>query len=210
MTLILDLLSVNVGRPAHLGMWQGEPIVSSIAKVPVRAETVGVGASNIEGDEQADLSVHGGLDKAIYAYPADHWPWWQTEAGFEARPAAFGENLTLRGAGEEAVRIGDEFTWGEARLQVSEPRAPCFKFVMHSGRADFGARMTVSARTGWYFRVLETGRAPVRGPLTRVVTQAASPSVPTCVAIWTPSAKSAMEPKARPATISTIKNKAVR
>lgn len=177
MSLALKLLSVNAGRPAYLGEWQGEPVISSIAKAPVADATIGVGVLNIEGDEQADLTVHGGADKAVYAYPADHWPWWKAQAGFETRAASFGENLTVYGADEDVVRIGDEFKWGDVLLQVSEPRAPCFKFMMYSGRADLAARMTVSARTGWYFRVLETGRAPTHGALSRTATDAAMPSV---------------------------------
>src|SRR5438105_15057701 len=107
--LELDLLSVNVGRPAPLGVWQGEDIVSGIRKFPVRAATISASRINLDGDEQADLRVHGGEDKAIYAYPADNWPWWQDAARFEPGPAAFGENLTTRGGGETTGRIGDFF-----------------------------------------------------------------------------------------------------
>jgi len=177
MTLLLNLLAVSVGKPAPLGDWRGEPVTSAIRKAPLAVETVGVGETNIEGDGQADLSVHGGPDKAVYAYPADHWPWWKAEAAFEARPAAFGENLTLQGADEHAIRIGDRFAWGPVMLEVSQPRSPCFKFAMLTGREDLGARMTVSGRTGWYLRVLQTGEAPVHGELRRVATDEAMPSV---------------------------------
>jgi MOSC domain-containing protein YiiM len=136
-----------------------------------------VGATNIAGDGQADLTVHGGHDKVIYAYPADHWPWWQTEAHFTAAPASFGENLTLAGADEHAVRIGDRFAWGPVALEVSQPRAPCFKFALLTGREDLGPRMTISGRTGWYFRVLQTGEAPTQAKLLRTHTSDAMPTV---------------------------------
>jgi MOSC domain-containing protein YiiM len=177
MNLKLELVSVNVARPAPLGTWQGEAIVSAIAKVPVAAQFVAVNEMNIDGDAQADLSVHGGRDKAVYAYPADHWPWWQSEAGFAAGPGSFGENLTVRGADEAAVRIGDQFAWGPVILEVSQPRAPCFKFVMYTKREDLAARMTLSTRTGWYARVLAMGHAPVNGPLMRISTNDTMPSI---------------------------------
>ena len=177
MTLILRLLGVSVGKPALLGDWHGEPVTSAIRKAPLTAAAVAVGATNIEGDGQADLTVHGGPDKAVYAYPADHWPWWKTEAGFDAARASFGENLTLQGGDEHAVRIGDRFAWGHVVLEVSQPRSPCFKFAMLTGREDMGARMTVSARTGWYFRVVQTGEATTQGELRRIATDESMPSV---------------------------------
>lgn len=187
----LNLLAVSVGMPAPLGTWQGEPIVSGIRKSQTTAPSVIVGATNIEGDGQADLSVHGGPDKAIYAYPSDHWPWWQAEAGYAGAPAAFGENLTVEGTDERALRIGDRFAWGQVVLEVSQPRAPCFKFAMLTGREDLGARMTVSGRTGWYFRVLQTGKAPARATLARIATNEAMPSVHEAfVAVYHPRVRS--------------------
>lgn len=163
--------------PAPLGQWQGEDIISGIRKTPVSGGGVAVRATNIDGDGQADLTVHGGPDKAIYIYPSDHWPWWKAQAQFEAGPASFGENLTVRGSDEHAIRIGDVFQWGSAKLEVSQPRAPCFKFTMLTGREDMAGRMTVSGRTGWYVRVLETGEAPTHGVLTRIATNEAMPTV---------------------------------
>lgn len=177
MELTLELLAVSVGMPAPLGRWQGEPVVSGIRKTLVVAPTVAVGETNLAGDGQADLTVHGGPDKAVYVYPADHWPWWEADAKFTAAPAAFGENLTVEGADEHTVRIGDRFAWGPVVLEVSQPRAPCFKFALLTGREDMGARMTASARTGWYVRVLQTGEAPTKGPLVRSHTDEAMPTV---------------------------------
>jgi MOSC domain-containing protein YiiM len=157
----LRLLSVNVGQPREIGTVRGEPVRSGIAKAPVAASTVFVDAANIEGDAQADLSVHGGVDKAVYCYPADHWPWWEREKAFPCRPAAFGENLTVEGADETEVGIGDRFRWGDVVLEVSQPRAPCFKFAIFAKRPDAPALMTVSGRSGWYFRVIQNGHARV-------------------------------------------------
>jgi MOSC domain-containing protein YiiM len=155
----LKLLAVSVGLPRLLAMSaEGAPVYSGIAKSPLRGESIFVGRENLEGDGQADLRVHGGRDKAVYAYPADHWPWWQSEHGLACAPNTFGENLTCAGTDETSVAIGDRFRWGEALLEISQPRAPCFKLGIHA-RGDIPARMTVSARCGWYFRVVEVGFA---------------------------------------------------
>src|SRR5262249_17283220 len=97
---------------------------------------------------------------AVYAYPADHWPWWEKEHGLLAQPGAFGENLTLEGGDETSVAIGDRFQWGGAVLEITQPRVPCYKFQFHSGRTDASGLLTLSARCGWYFRVLSAGTAP--------------------------------------------------
>jgi len=173
----LRLLSVNVGMPAPLGAMRGETVLSGIVKAPVSAAEVLVGATNIEGDGQADLTVHGGTDKAVYCYPVDHWPWWQGEKAFPCRPAAFGENLTVEGADETMLAIGDRFVWGDVVLEVSQPRAPCFKFAMMSGRDDAPSLMVVSGRSGWYFRVVQPGRAPVRDAVLERRSQSGGPSV---------------------------------
>lgn len=163
----LCLLSVNVGMPRVIGISRGEEVLSAIAKEPVSGEIVVVRATNIDGDGQAALSVHGGPDKAVYAYPADHWNWWETTQGLRCRPATFGENLTLQGGSETDIAIGDRFRWGDVLVEVSQPRAPCFKFAMYTGREDAPQQMTSSARCGWYLRVLEEGRAPTKGAMER-------------------------------------------
>jgi MOSC domain-containing protein YiiM len=173
----LRIVSVNVARPRLIARLDGEAVESAIGKIPVEAESVFVGRINIEGDAQADLTVHGGADKAVYAYPVDHWPWWQSK-GFETVPATFGENLTLVGASEDDIHIGDRFRWGDTVLEVSQPRGPCYKFAIHTARADAPQLMTISARCGWYLRVLEEGGAPAAGSLmTRVSMADGNPSV---------------------------------
>ena len=164
----IALLSVNVAMPSTLGQWQGEAVISGIAKSPLTGTSVFVGSTNIAGDGQADLSVHGGPDKAVYAYPAIHWPWWESEKQLTCKPGRFGENLTLDGPDETAIAIGDRFQWGDAVLEVSQPRAPCYKFVLYTGRADAAQAMTASARSGWYLRVLRQGEAPIAGTLERI------------------------------------------
>jgi len=162
------LVSVNVGLPRRIGIDRGETVISGIVKSPVRSLTVRVGTTNIEGDGQADLRAHGGIDKAIYAYSRDHWRWWETEHGLSCTAATFGENLTLSSVNEESVGIGDQFRWGDVLLEVSQPRGPCYKLAMHTSRKDVPVAMTTSARCGFYLRVLEEGDAPVAGELVRV------------------------------------------
>jgi MOSC domain-containing protein YiiM len=169
--------SVNAGQPKIIGRFNGEEILSGIAKAPITAPLVIVRAINIEGDGQADLEVHGGFDKAIYAYPAAHWPWWTTEKNLSCGPGTFGENLTLDGIDESDVRIGDRFRWGDAVLEISQPRAPCYKLGMHTRRPDVPGLMTLSGRCGWYLRVIAEGSAPTHGAALVRIAQSDSPTV---------------------------------
>jgi MOSC domain-containing protein YiiM len=157
----LRILSVNVGRPKTIALMHGEPVRSGIAKKPLGMDQVFVSKLNIDGDQQADLTVHGGFDKAVYAYLASHWPWWEREHQLACRPNTFGENLTLETGDETEIAIGDRFAWGDVELEVAQPRAPCFKFAIHTQRTDTPALMTVSGRSGFYLRVLREGFAPV-------------------------------------------------
>jgi MOSC domain-containing protein YiiM len=163
---LITLVSVNVGRPQHLGMHRGRRITSAIAMQPVAADHIRLDRLNLEGDGQADLVGHGGPDKAVYAYPSEHLPAWAEELGQELGPAAFGENLTTAGATEDEVCIGDRWTWGKAVLEVAQPRTPCFKLALHRGRGDIARRFRQNGRCGWYLRVLEPGVVPVAGPVT--------------------------------------------
>ncbi|MGI9022641.1 MAG: MOSC domain-containing protein [Acidimicrobiales bacterium] len=158
-------MSVNVSRPKPLGMHRGKQVMSGIAKVPVAVDHLRLDRLNLEGDGQAELSVHGGTDKAVYAYPSEHLRAWSEELGEELGPAAFGENLTTLGWTEDDVRIGDRWEWGDAVLEVCQPRWPCYKLAMYRGRGDIGRRMHANGRTGWYLRVLQPGTVPVAGPV---------------------------------------------
>lgn len=150
------LLSVNVGRP-RLSMWGGEPVSTGIFKEAV-AGRVMVRVLNLDGDRQADLTVHGGPDKAVYAYPSEHYEFWRAELpDVEFSFAAFGENLTTEGLFETSVNVGDRFRVGAAELQVTQPRMPCYKLGVRFGRADMVKRFMRSGRTGFYLRVLREG-----------------------------------------------------
>ena len=173
----LRILSVNVARPRLLGLDHGELLISAIDKQPLSSKIVKVERLNLAGDAQSNLEKHGGPDKAVYAYPSEHWRWWEGEQQLPCRPGAFGENLTLEGGDETAVAIGDRFQWGNAVLEITQPRVPCNRLQFHSGRADLGALMTLSGRCGWYFRVLIEGTGPVTdGRLVRI-TRSEGPSV---------------------------------
>jgi MOSC domain-containing protein YiiM len=172
-----SILSVNVGLPSVIGAANGEDVLSGIVKRAVEADSVLVRTLGIEGDGQADLEAHGGVDKAVYAYPSDHWGWWEKEKNLSCAPNTFGENLTLAGGDERLVRIGDQFRWGEAILEISQPRAPCFKLGIHTKRPDVPQAMTLSARCGWYLRVISGATVPVRhATLARIATRG-GPSV---------------------------------
>jgi len=158
---------VNVATPAVLGEVRGERVWSGIAKRPVAsADTLWLSLLNLAGDGQADLTVHGGTDKAVYAYPSEHLPAWRGELADDLGPAPFGENLSTGGALEPDVRIGDLWSWGDAVLQIAQPRWPCFKLALHRQRPDVQQRMRQNGRTGWYLRVLEPGEVPAAGPIT--------------------------------------------
>jgi MOSC domain-containing protein YiiM len=175
----VGLVSVNVAEPSVIGTRHGRSVLSAIAKHPVATATLRLAPLNLEGDRQADLRVHGGPAKAVYAYPAEHLPRWNEELGMDPPfgPGSFGENLTTTGWLEDAVRLGDVWSWGEALLQVTQPRAPCFKLAMITGRPDLITRFVESGRTGWYLRVLRPGTVPIAGPIHVVGRQPGAPTV---------------------------------
>lgn len=166
---VVELVAVNVAEPEVIGRRRGRPVLSAIRKRRVvTAGELMLTQENLTGDRQADLRVHGGPDKAVYAYPSEHLPVWTAELQPEEPfgPGAFGENLTTAGWLESGVRIGDVWSWGEALLQVCQPRYPCFKLAMATARPDVGKRMLDAGRNGWYLRVLQPGVVPVAGPIT--------------------------------------------
>ena len=159
---MIDVLSVNVGVPAPLGHRQGVKVYSAIGKRPVATgTTMWLSLFNLAGDGQADLSVHGGADKAVYCYPSEHLAPWEEELGEELGPAPFGENLSTAGVLEGDVCIGDRWRWDQAVIEVCQPRWPCFKLALYRQRADIQIRMRANGRTGWYLRVVEPGEVTV-------------------------------------------------
>lgn len=153
----IDVCHLLVGRRAPFGP-NGEP--SAIDKRRLTGP-VALGALGLEGDEQGDLRHHGGADKALHHYPAEHYPAWRRElpdvpAG-RWKPGAFGENLSTTGLTEGDVCVGDVFRVGSALIQVSQARQPCWKLNVRFGRSDMSRLVQERARTGWYYRVLQTG-----------------------------------------------------
>jgi MOSC domain-containing protein YiiM len=175
---MIQLAAVNVGTPSVLASIKGENIWSGIRKAPVSSDAVlWLSEVNLSGDGQADLSVHGGVDKAVYAYPSEHLAAWATELADDLGPAPFGENLSTSGVREDGVHLGDVWSWGSALLQVAQPRWPCFKLALYRDRADVQARMRSTGRTGWYLRVLGVGEVPAAGPIEVASADPASVSV---------------------------------
>ena len=157
------LLSLNVARASAVAI-EGRAVMTAIAKRAVEGARP-LGTLGIEGDEQADLGAHGGPSKAVYAYPSEHYPFWQTVraqagvAGWDEplAPGALGENLTIAGVDESQVFIGDVLRFQRCALAVSEPRIPCFKLNAALGFAHAAKLMLQSAWCGWYLAVREPG-----------------------------------------------------
>ncbi len=146
----MKVVSLNVGLPRIVEV-EGGSVLTSIFKEPV-GRRLRVTRLNLEGDQQSDLTVHGGVDKAVYAYPSEHYEEWRRELpDVDFSWAAFGENLTIEGLLED-VRIGDRFRIGSAEFVVTQPRLPCYKLAIRLGRKDVLKRMLRSGRTGFYLR----------------------------------------------------------
>lgn len=176
------ILSLCLSEPKTVS-YRGEDVRTGIFKAPFEGP-VFVSFAGLEGDGQADLRFHGGVHKAVYAYPAEHYHYWKKQTGRAVPHGAFGENLTVTGLDESTVRIGDIFAVGEVLLEVSEPRIPCFKLVMRmEAGMDFSTRFLASGRSGIYFRVLREGHISPGDTLTRIESDGTSPSVLEFVAL---------------------------
>jgi len=152
----MNIVSVNVGLPRKV-VWKGITVQTAIFKEPV-AGAVAIRELNLDGDQQADLTVHGGLEKAVYAYPAEHYQYWREQLSDASLSwGAFGENLTISGLREDAVHIGDLLKVGCAVLRVTQPRMPCYKLQLRFNRDDMIKRFLVSGRSGFYFSVTNPG-----------------------------------------------------
>ena len=164
----MKLLSINVSKPKPI-QYGGKTVHTGIFKEPVSG-TVMLREKNIEGDGQGDLRVHGGTYKAIYGYPFEHYAYWQQELRRnDLTYGQFGENLTVEGLLEDAVHIGDVFQIGETvRLQITQPRVPCFKLAYKMGLPDFPKEFLESRRVGFYFRVLEEGEITAGDTIARI------------------------------------------
>lgn len=163
----MKVVAVNVGMPREV-LWNGRLVSTGIFKEPV-AGRVAVRRLNLDGDRQADLSVHGGPDKAVYAYPAEYYQFWREQFPDMVLPwGMFGENLTVEGLVDSAVCIGDRYRVGSALLEVKQPRLPCYKLALKFQRDDILKRFLASEFTGFYFAVLEEGEVAAGDAITLV------------------------------------------
>ncbi|MEH1841491.1 MAG: MOSC domain-containing protein [Nostoc sp.] len=152
----MKLISLNVGLPREV-TWKGKTVITGIFKEPVN-DRVMLRSLNLDGDGQADLTVHGGADKAVYLYPFEHYDYWRGELpDTELSLGIFGENFTTTGLREEEVNIGDRFRIGTVTLMVTQPRLPCYKLGIRFGQPNIVKQFLASRRTGFYFRVLQEG-----------------------------------------------------
>ncbi len=200
------LLSINVGRPRQIAARRGRPVMSAIGKSPA-AGRVRVAGVNVEGDDQADRRIHGGPDKAVYAYAAEDTAWWATELGRELAPGAFGENLTVEGVDVSGAVIGQRWAIQDVLLEVSQPRLPCSKLNVRFGDPSMVRRFAGAERPGAYLRIVaegeieagdavDVGPAPGHGVSVRLVSRAimtddalleraaAAPELPADLARW--------------------------
>jgi MOSC domain-containing protein YiiM len=163
----MKLLSINVARP-RIVIAKGQRISTGIFKQPVEAPVM-LRRLNLDGDRQADLSVHGGPSKAVYAYPSEHFPYWRAQLpDMEITYGTFGENFTTEGLNEETTNIGDHFRIGKAVVMVTQPRVPCFKLAAKFGRDDILKRFLQSGRSGFYFAVVEEGLVEAGDAIERI------------------------------------------
>jgi MOSC domain-containing protein YiiM len=152
----MKVVSVNAGMPREI-LWKGMTVQTAIFKEPVQGPVM-IGKLNLAGDRQADLTVHGGEEKAVYAYPAEHYAYWRQELPDVPFPwGIFGENLTTKGVREDSLCIGDRLRIGSAVLMVTQPRMPCYKLALRFDDDDMIKRFLMSRRSGFYFSVIEPG-----------------------------------------------------
>jgi len=163
----MKVLSVNVSLPRTVH-WKGLEVTTGIFKEPVSGPVM-LRRLDLDGDQQADLSAHGGPDKAAYAYPSEHYPFWKNELpGMELPPGMFGENFTTEGLDEENTHIGDRFRVGGAVVTVTQPRTPCYKLGIKFGSDEMLKRFLASLRSGFYLKVFEEGSVEAGDAIERV------------------------------------------
>jgi MOSC domain-containing protein YiiM len=157
------VVSVNVGTPRAV-RWRGRTVTTAIWKSPVTGR-VRVHGVNVDGDEQANREVHGGVDMALYAYGAEDLDWWAGQLGRQVPPGSFGENLTVRGFDVSGTEVGERWRVGGTLLEVSQPRTPCFKLGIRMGSQRFPRRFAAAGRPGAYLRILAEGEVAAGDPV---------------------------------------------
>lgn len=179
----MNVLSINVGLPRNVE-WRGQTVPTSIFKEPVQG-SVKVRRLNLDGDQQADLTVHGGAEKAVYVYPSEHYAFWRQELpGFDLPWGAFGENVTTTGLDEENVHIGDRLRIGSAEFVVTQPRMPCYKLGIRFARADMVKRFMQSGRTGFYLAVTGEGDVSAGDVISVLATHPAAVTIADVVSLY--------------------------
>ena len=179
----MKLVAISVGRPRDV-QWRGRKAQTSIFKTPVSGR-VHVRRDNVEGDQQSDLSVHGGPEKAVYAYPAEHYSFWRRELPDADLPwGAFGENFTTEGLLEDEVWIGDRYRVGTAELVVTQPRMPCYKLAIRFGHPDVVKRFLQSRRSGFYLAVEREGDVAAGDAIERLARDERRLSIADVVALY--------------------------
>ncbi|NIQ04020.1 MAG: MOSC domain-containing protein [Nitrospinaceae bacterium] len=153
---MISLVSVNVGAPREVSLENGRKLLTAFLREPVDRK-IFLDYTGLEGDQVADPVNHGGRDKAVCAYPSDHFPYWEGALSRQMEPGAFGENLTLQGLTEDRVHVGDIFRVGEAEIQCSQPRQPCHKITKIYGFPKMAGKIQEQGYSGFYFRVLKQG-----------------------------------------------------
>ncbi|HJV45926.1 MAG TPA: MOSC domain-containing protein [Bacillota bacterium] len=162
----ISIVSLNVGYPTTISH-KDKAVITGIFKKPMD-RPVYLSKTNFEGDGQADLVHHGGVEKAVCVYPYEHYPFWEQKLGMKLEVGAFGENLTIQGLLEEDVCIGDKYQLGEAIVEVSQPRQPCYKLSVKYNNPELPLLFQNTGFTGYYFRVLQEGEVSINSTLKRI------------------------------------------
>ena len=163
----MKLLSVNIGLPRDV-LWRGGTVSTGIFKAGVNAR-IFLRTTNLDGDRQADLSVHGGKNKAVYCYPSEHYAWWKRQLpGVALPPGSFGENFTTEGLDEISVHLGDRFRIGDAEVIVTQPRLPCYKLGIKFQNDEMVKRFSDSGKSGFYVAVTKEGEVGAGDAIDRI------------------------------------------
>ena len=179
----MKVISVNVGLPREVE-WHGRKVRTSIWKTP-KSGRVRVGALNLDGDAQSDLTVHGGREKAVYVYPSEHYAFWRAELERDLPWGSFGENLTTESLLENELRIGDALRIGSAEFVITQPRLPCFKLGIRFSDDRMIKRFLLSGRSGFYLAVLREGDVGAGDAIQLTTRSSNTPSVTDVVARYT-------------------------
>jgi MOSC domain-containing protein YiiM len=178
----MKIVSLNVGMPREVE-WHERLVTTGIFKEPVTGQ-VALRKLNLDGDGQADLTVHGGEYKAVYCYPVEHYAFWKKELGRDLAMGMFGENLTTEGLLENDVNLGDRFRVGSAEVVVTQPRLPCYKLGVRFGADDMVKRFLASGRTGFYLAVTREGQVGAGDEIELVERERRSVPVPAIVTLY--------------------------